>query len=105
MVSLLCTSCNSYKKPVSLNEATQDAKKGSVKVTFKNGLQDVFEKLEVADGIVYGVNSKKTKTPKTELKEEDVVQVEKQNKAVSTRNTIFGVLLAGLAVYLVTTMF
>lgn len=104
IVSLFFMSCNSYKKPVSLIEASEDAKKGYVKVTYQNGDQDVFEKLEVENGTVYGINSKKNKTPKTELKEEDVIQVEKQNKGAATRNTIFGVLLAGLGVYLITTM-
>lgn len=104
IVSLFFMSCNSYKKPVSLTEASEDAKKGYVKVTYQNGDQDVFEKLEVENGTVYGINSKKNKTPKTELKEEDVIQVEKQNKGAATRNTIFGVLLAGLGVYLITTM-
>ena len=104
MVSLFFVSCNSYRKPVSLEDASQDTKKGYVKVTYKNGDQDVFEKLEVENGIVYGINSKKNKTPKTELKEADVIQVEKQHKGVATRNTILGVLLAGLAVYQITTM-
>lgn len=104
IVSLFFMSCNSYKKPVSLTEASEDAKKGYVKVTYQNGDQDVFEKLEVENGTVYGINSKKNKTPKTELKEEDIIQVEKQNKGAATRNTIFGVLLAGLGVYLITTM-
>lgn len=105
IVGLFFMSCNSYKKPVSLSDASQDTKKGYVKVTFQNGDQDVFEKLEVENGVVYGINSKLNNTPKTELKEEDVIQVEKQNKGASTRNTIFGVLLAGLGVYLITTMF
>jgi len=105
LVSLFFTSCNSYRKPVSLQDASQDTKKGYVKVTYKNGDQDVFEKLEVENGIVYGINSKKNKTPKTELNEADVIQVEKQNKGVAARNTILGVLLAGLAVYQLTTMF
>ena len=104
IVSFFFMSCNSYKKPVSLHNASQDAKKGYVKVTYKNGDQDVFEELVVEDGTVYGINSKKNNIPKTELKEEEVIQVEKQNKGSAARNTIFGVLLAGLGVYLITTM-
>lgn len=105
IVSLFFISCNSYYKPVSLMDASQDLNKGFVKVTYNNNQQDVFEKLVIEDGVVYGINSKKNNTPKTELKEEDVIQVEKQKKGVSSRNTIFGVLIAGISFYLITTMF
>lgn len=104
-VSLFFISCNSYYLPVSLNEASQDPEMGFVKVTYQDGQQDVFQRLETENGIVYGINSKKNKTPKTELKEENIIQVEKQNKEISSRNTIFGVLVTVFSLYLITTMF
>jgi len=104
IVSLFFVGCNSYKKPVSLEDASQDSKKGYVKVTYNNGDHDIFEKLEIENGIVYGINSKKNKVPRTALKDSEIMKVEKQDRGVATRNTILGILVAGFAVYQITTM-
>lgn len=105
IIGLFFMSCSAYKKPVSLNEAANGSEQGYVKVTYQNGDQDVFEKLEKNDGVVYGINSKKDDTPKTELKPDEVTQVEQEKGKASSKNTVLGIAFVVIVAGLLALMF
>lgn len=105
LVFMLLQSCNVYKKSTNLEEASQVAQKGFVKVTLVNGDEYIYESIELKDDTYYGVKMVDGEKIKTVLLKEDVLKVERQNKKSSGFFSVTGIVIGAASIVLGILMF
>lgn len=105
LVFMLLQSCNVYKKSTNLEEASQVAQKGFVKVTLVNGDEYIYESIELKYDTYYGVKTVDGEKIKTVLLKEDVLKVERQNKKSSGFFSVTGIVIGAASIVLGILMF
>lgn len=105
LVFMLLQSCNVYKKSTNLEEASQVAQKGFVKVTLVNGDEYIYESIELKDDTYYGIKTLDGEKIKTVLLKEDVLKVERQNKKSSGFFSVTGIVIGAASIVLGILMF
>lgn len=105
LVFMLLQSCNVYKKSTNLEEASQVAQKGFVKVTLVNGDEYIYESIELKDDTYYGIKTVDGEKIKTVLLKEDVLKVERQNKKSSGFFSVTGIVIGAASIVLGILMF
>lgn len=88
---LILASCNVYKSPTTVNEAITNNEKGYFKVNMKNGDELIYEKLEKNEDKIYGVKTIDNQQIKSILIEEDILNIQKQNKKSTNSFKIIGI--------------
>lgn len=91
LIFAVCFSCKLYKNPTTVNEALQNTDNGYFKVNMKNGDEVIFEKIEKIDSIIYGIKTIENNEIKTVLIENDILNIQKQNKKSSNSFKIIGI--------------
>ncbi|MDP3313712.1 hypothetical protein [Lutibacter sp.] len=89
-VIFMVQSCNVYKKPTSLDQASSN-NNGYYKVTMQNGDEFIYESIEKNNEVFYGINNEYGEKIKTKLNSQDIKSVQIQNKNSSTFFKIFGI--------------
>lgn len=87
---LILSSCNVYKSPTTVNDALDNNEKGYLKVNMKNGDELIYERLERNEDKVYGVKTVENQEIKSILIEEDILNIQKQNKKTTASFKIIG---------------
>ncbi len=91
ILAISLQSCKVYHKPISINEALENPNLGYVKVTFKNGDELVFEKIESNGLELSGLNRIEGQEIRTVLNQDEIAKIEEQNKKTSTFFKIIGI--------------
>lgn len=105
LVLMLLQSCNVYKKPTNLEDASQAGQSGIIKVTMANGDEYIYDSIEKNELTYYGVKTVNGEKTKTVLLKEDVLKVERQNKKSSGFFSATGIAIGAASIVLGILMF
>lgn len=105
LILILLQSCNVYKKPTNLEEASRADQNGFVKVTMANGDEYIYESIEQKEQTYHGVKTVNGEKIKTVLFKEDVLKVERQNKKSSGFFSFTGIVIGAASIALGILMF
>jgi hypothetical protein len=99
------TNCNVYKKPMTIQEAVDNTEQGYYKVNMKNGDEVIYESIEKIDAVVYGIKTIENNVIKTPLVNDQILNIQKQNKKATSTFKIIGITIGVGSVLLGVGMF